>query len=299
MRKELNRMAIFAKVVELGSFSGAATALQIGNSVVSHHVTALEKSAGIQLLNRNTRSLALTEEGRRFYENCQRMMDAAKNAFTDVHSHKGSPRGTVRVTAPYNLGVSFLSRCFGGFHDLYPGIDFDLVLDDSIVNLIEEGFDLALRVGWLAETRMQAVRLASFSMVPCATPAFLKKHGTPRKPEDLAGLPWVSITQLSHPQRLTLESRSSRRRTVRLNPAIRTNTGIAARQLILEGKFTGVVPDYSVKNELAKGTLIRLLPDWRSREGAISAVFPHRDHLPTKTRVLIDFLKAEFRKHYG
>jgi DNA-binding transcriptional LysR family regulator len=299
MLPNLHRMAIFAKVVELNSFSAAAAELGLGKSVISHHVRALEAHAGAQLLNRSTRSLALTEQGRHFYDCCQQMLVAANGAFTDIDTSLVDPRGTIRITAPYNLGVAFLCRCLGAFNELYPKVSFDLILEDSILNIIEEGFDLALRVGWLSDSRAHAVKLAPFSMVPCATPALLRRQLTPKAPEDLSELRWVSITQLPHPQRVILENRNGRRRTVKLTPAIRTNTGIAARQLVLDGSYAGLLPDYSVKREIASRELVRLLPDWHTRQGAISAVYPRREHLPAKTRLLIDFLKSEFRKQFG
>jgi DNA-binding transcriptional LysR family regulator len=298
MLHNLHRMAIFAKVVEVNSFSAAAAALGVGKSVVSHHVRALERDVGARLLNRSTRSLALTEDGRHFYERCLQMLAAAKSAFAEIEMSTASPHGTIRITAPYILGVSFLCRCLGRFAEQYPKVSFDLVLEDPISNLIEEGFDVALRVGWLSDTRVHAVKLAAFNMVPCATPALLRGQMTPKAPEDLLHLRWVSITQLPHPERVTLENRSGRRRTVKLKPALRTNTGIAALQLVLEGKYAGLLPDYSVKGDMMSGKLIRILPDWHTCPGAISAVYPHREYLPTRTRFLIDFLKTEFKNRY-
>ena len=289
-------MAVFAKVIEQGSFSRAAAALGLGKSVVSQHVVQLERSLGTQLINRSTRSLALTEEGQEFYARCRQMVDLAEGALAQVDAHKARPTGTIRLTASYNLGVSFLIARLSSFKALHPDISIDLILDDAQVNLIEEGFDLALRVGRLADTRLHAIRLASCRMMLCASPGYIARSERLRNPSDLINHPWVSITQLPHPERVTLKYKDGHQQTLRVHPAIKTNTGIAARSFLLEGVGVGLLPDYAVVDELANGALVELLPDWReASDRPISAIYPGGLHVPMKVRLLIDFLKTEFR----
>lgn len=295
MIRDLHRMAVFVTVIQHGSFSRAAAALGLGKSVVSQHVALLEKGLGVQLINRSTRSLALTEAGREFYNRCRQMMDVAEGAIAEIDAQKLSPAGTIRMTASYNVGVSFLIARLSEFRGKYPDIDIDLWLDDAIVNLIEEGFDLALRVGPLADTRLHAVTLAQCRMVLCASPAYLAQHKAPEHPADLVHHPWVSITQLPHPERVILVNRSGKRQTLRLRSAVKTNTGIAARSFILESVGIGLLPDYAVTSELAAGGLVELLPDWReATDRPISAIFPTREHMPLKVRLLVDVLKRDF-----
>ncbi len=300
MLKDLYRMGVFAKVVEAGSFSGAATGLGLGKSAVSEQVRALEQSIGVQLLARSTRALALTADGRRYYARCRQMLEAAEGASLDLDAQRQEPSGTIRLTAPYNLGLTFLIAQLSRFRGRHPRIDLDLVLDDSISNLIEEGFDLALRVGPLTDTGLHAVRLVRCRMVVCAAPEWVSAHFLPKAPEDLMKVPWVSISQLPHPERLVLANRNGVRRTVRVKAAVRTNGGMAARSFIVSGAGVGILPDYAVKDELESGALIRLLSDWHEeKERPISAIFPSRAQMPARVRVLLEFLKEAFQQRYG
>jgi DNA-binding transcriptional LysR family regulator len=295
--KQLYRMAVFAKVAEHGSFSAAAAALGLGKAVVSEHVRALELAAGAQLLNRSPRAVALTEEGRRFYAPCRRIVELGNGAFLDLDESRRSPRGAIRLSAPYQLGLTFLVGRLQAFRALYPEVAIELVLDDGIVNVIEGGYDLALRVGWLRDTRLRAARLARFRLVLCAGRGYFAQRPPPKQPADLEAHPWVSITRLPHPDRLTLQRRGQRR-SVRLVPAIKTNSGLAARRFILAGAGIGALPDYGVRQELDAGDLIPVLPEWSLPEGVIAAVFPQREPMALRLRRLLDFLRAEFSRHY-
>ncbi|HSV54507.1 MAG TPA: LysR family transcriptional regulator [Burkholderiaceae bacterium] len=293
MIKELYRMAVFAEVVEQGSFSKAATTLGLGKSIVSAHVAALEKRIGAQLLTRSTRALSLTQEGIAFYENCRRMVAAGEDAFTTVESRRVSVSGTIRLTSSYNVGVSFLIAALARFKDAYPDVSFDLVLEDSISHVIEERFDLAVRVGRLPDTGLFATQLGNCSMLLCAAPSFVRRYGKITKPEELAKVPWVTITQLPHPEKLHLvHQKTAQRLTVGIHGAVKTHSGIAAREFVRCGTGVGLLPDYAVHGDLSKGDLIRILPAWNeANDRPISAVFPSRDRIPTRVRLLIDFLR--------
>ncbi|HSV53667.1 MAG TPA: LysR family transcriptional regulator, partial [Burkholderiaceae bacterium] len=286
MIKELYRMAVFVEVVEHGSFSKAAATLGLGKSIVSAHVAALEKRIGAQLLTRSTRALSLTQEGSAFYESCRRMVSAGEDAFTTVESHRASVSGTIRLTASYNVGVSFLIADLARFREIHPDVSFDLVLEDSVSHVIEERFDLAVRVGRLPDTGLFATQLGNCRMLLCASPAFLKTHGKVSKPDDLARLPSVTITQLPHPEKLHLvHRRSAQQLTISLQGAIKTHSGIAAREFVRCSAGIGLLPDYAVEKDLRQGDLVRILPAWdEAHERPISAVFPSRDRLPTRVR---------------
>lgn len=299
MLRDLYRMAIFTKVVESGSFSKAATALGLGKSVVSQHVLTLEKSVNAQLINRSPRSFALTEEGRRFYEACVLMTEHAEAALNSLDQMQAEPRGTVRISASYNLSLNFLIRALADYQHKYSKVEIELVVEDAISNVIEAGFDLCLRTGWLRESRLYAVRLGTFRLIPCASPAYLEQRGAPKCPEDLAGVPWVSITQLPHPDRLEMSRADGQWLSVKINSVVRTNTGVAARTFIAGGNLVGLLPDYAVLDDLREGRLVRLLPEWNTEEGTISAVFPHKEHMTPRLRLLIDHLRAAFQRHYA
>ena len=297
--RDLYRMAVFARVVECGSFSRAAAALGLGKSVVSEHVLTLEKSLATQLINRSPRSFALTEEGRRFYEACLRMTEQAEAALDTLDQMRSEPHGTMRISASYNLGVNFLVRALADYQRQHPKVTIDLLLDDSISNVIEGGFDVCLRTGWLKDSRLYTVRFGAFRMVPCAGPAFLALRPAPTDPAELASVSWVTITQLPHPDRLEMVRADGQRRSVRIVSAVRTNTGVAARGFIVAGDVVGLLPDYAILDDLREGRLFRLLPDWTTEEGTISAVFPHKEHMTPRLRLLLDHLRIAFQRRYA
>jgi DNA-binding transcriptional LysR family regulator len=296
MLKELYRMAVFAKVVECGSFSKAAAALELGKSVVSAHVAALERRSGAQLINRSTRALSLTQEGKTFYESCRQMVAAGESAFAAVESQRVQATGSVRLTSSYNLGVSFLIAQLTLFRQAHPEVLFDLVLEDSVSNLIEEHFDLAVRVGRLPDTGLFATEIGVCRMVLCASREFVRAHPEIAMPEDLLRVPWVSITQLAHPERLDLvHGATGQTLALRLPATVKTHAGIAAREFVRSGVGVSLLPDYAVREDLQRGDLVHLLPQWKEANvRPISALFPSRDRLPTRVRLLIEFLRKSF-----
>lgn len=286
-------MAVFAQVVEHGSFSKAAAALGLGKSIVSAHVAALERRIGAQLLTRSTRALALTQEGSVFYENCRRMVSAGEDAFATIESHRANVSGTIRLTSSYNVGVSFLIAQLARFRQAYPDVSFDLVLEDSVSNVIEERFDLAVRVGQLADTGLFATELGTCRMILCASPQLLSDHPKIKTPDDLARLPWITIMQMPHPEKLHLaHARTGQRLTLGLQATIKTHSGIGAREFVRCGAGIALLPDYAVDKDILRGDLVRILPAWNeAHPRPISAVFPSRDRLATRLRLLIDFLR--------
>lgn len=296
MIKQLHRMAVFAQVVESGSFSKAAVSLGLGKSVVSSHITALEKKLGAQLITRSTRALELTQEGQAFYEGCRQMVAAGEQAFAVVDSQRAVVSGSIRLTSSYNFGVSFLIPRLTAFRKLYPAVSFDLVLEDSVSHVIEERFDLALRVGRLPDTGLFATKLGNCKMLLCASPALLAEYPAIRQPVDVLQLPWVSITQLAHPEKLLLVHKNSKQRiSLDVQQSVKTHSGIAAREFIRAGAGVGILPDFAVFADLASGQLTQILPDWQEAdERPISAIFPNRDRRPIRVTLLIEFLLRSF-----
>jgi DNA-binding transcriptional LysR family regulator len=296
MLKELHRMAVFAQVVERGSFSKAAAALGLGKSVVSAHVGALERRLATQLIQRSTRALSLTEEGAAFYESCRQMVAAGEAAFATVESRSVAASGSIRLTCSYNFGVTFLIAALARFREAHPEVSFDLVLEDAVSNVIEGRFDLAVRVGRLPDTGLHATEIGVCRMLLCTSREFAKSHEKVSVPQDLLKLPWISITQLPHPEKLELlNSRSAQRLSLRLHAAFKTHSGIAAREFVRCGAGMAVLPDFAVADDLRRGELVRLLPAWEeANPRPISALFPSRERLPTRVRLLIEFLRQEF-----
>lgn len=296
MLKELYRMAVFAQVIERGSFSKAAVALGLGKSVVSAHVAALERKLGTQLVNRSTRALSLTQEGEAFYLSCRQMVTAGESAFATVESKRVAASGSIRLTASYNFGVSFLIAQLAQFRQAHPDVSIDLVLEDSVSNIIEERFDLALRVGRLPDTSLFATEIGVCHMLLCASPQMAASKPKLSSPPDLLRLPWISITQLPHPEKLELiHTRTKQRQTVRLHAQVKTHSGIAAREFVRRGAGVALLPDYAVSEDLRRGDLVQLLPSWQeAHPRPISALYPSRNRLPTRVRMLVDFLRQSF-----
>ena len=295
--KELYRMAVFARVVENRSFSAAAQKLGLGKSVVSQHVRALEERLGVCLINRNTRSFSLTDEGARFHSHCVNMLETAELAFNSVNSSKEVARGLIRITAPQNLGLSFVVGLLHRFKATYPNIAIDLGLDDSVLNLIEDHVDIAIRVGPLRNSGHHVIKLSSYELVICAGRLFPKDR-LPKSPEDLVTAPWVEIPRASIGQRVTFSRANGTTKTVKVYPSITTNSGVAAQAFIRAGDGIGILPNYAVREELKSGEIIRVLPDWKLPSGNISAVFPS-SQLPPRSRLFLDFAKGDFKNAFA
>ena len=287
-------MAVFAKVVEAGSFSGAAEALGLGKSVVSSHIGKLEENLGTQLLVRTTRSLGLTPEGRRFYEKCRQLLDVAESARAELDTGMQRHAGLVRISCSVNFGINVLCRLLPRFHERHPDVQIDLTLDDNPVDLNEEHIDLAIRMGDVEDSGLRMTRIGHARLTLCASRQWVRANA-PKGPSDLRPHAWIAIAQLPNPDRLKLRHRNGETSTINFESAYRTNSGIAAKTLVLQGAGIGLLPDYAIVEETKAGTIERLLPHWEveRRKRPFSLIYPDRDKLPVRTRALIDFLKAE------
>jgi DNA-binding transcriptional LysR family regulator len=289
-------MAVFAKVVENRSFSAAAQRMGLGKSVVSQHIRSLEETLGVRLINRNTRSFSLTDDGDRFFHHCLQMLEMADAALSVVSTRQASVRGQLRISAPHNLGLTFLVGLIHRFRDRYPDIKIDLALDDAVVNLIDDQVDIAIRVGPLRDSSNCVVRLCSYELIMCAGKLFPKKQ-LPMEPAELVELPWIEVPRQSIGHRLKLVRADGARKTVQIYPSVTTNSGLAAQALIRMGDGIGILPNYAVLPDFKAGNLVRVLPSWGLPPGSISAVFPSTQ-LPHRARLFLDFAKVEFKSAF-
>ncbi|MGD9500882.1 MAG: LysR family transcriptional regulator [Methyloceanibacter sp.] len=290
-------MAVYAKVVENRSFSAAAKKLGLGRSVVSQHIRSLEDGLGVRLINRNTRSFSLTDDGDRFFQHCVHILETAEAALNTINSKQTPVRGLLRIAAPHNLGLSFVVDLIHRFRARHADIEIDLSLDDAIVNLIAEQVDIAIRVGPLRDSRHHFVRLCSYQLIVCAGKTFPRDR-LPKEPADLVSVPWIEVPRQSIGHRLTLIQANGSSKTVKIYPNITTNSGLAAQALIRMGEGIGILPDYAIAEELRNGSLLRVLPKWRLPSSSISAVFPN-PQLPPRSRLFLDFAKSEFKTAFG
>jgi DNA-binding transcriptional LysR family regulator len=280
----------FIKVVETGGFTNAASELGLSKSVVSRRINDLENRLGARLLNRTTRRLSPTEVGQAFYERCKRILADIQEAEAAVTNLQTAPRGTLRVSAPTSLGRIHLAPILGEFMRTYPDISLDVSLNDRFVDLVDEGFDLAIRVGHLRDSSLIATRLASARRIAIASPAYLAEHGEPQTLSDLSAHECMVYTATEGGDLWRLNGTDGPR-TIRISGRVHTNDGEVMCRLAMAGHGIAVVPTFVCDELLRSGQLQVILSKVLEDEVGIYAVYPHSRHLSPKVRALVDFLK--------
>ncbi|HEX2889882.1 LysR family transcriptional regulator [Vineibacter terrae] len=289
----LDGIAAFARVVDSGSFSAAARRLRISKSAVSAHVQRLEGRLGVRLLNRTTRRLSVTEAGAAYYRHCARILAEAEAAEQAAGALQREPRGTLRISAPDTFGSLHVAPAVTAFLARYPDLGVDISLSPAHVNLVDEGLDLAIRIGVLEDSPLVVRRLAPSRLIVCAAPAYLKKRGTPREPHELAGhnclctslLPWGDEWRLA-----------GKRGEVRVAVAgsFRTNSAEMLRAATIDGIGIAVLPSWAVAEPLRTGALQRVLDTWAPPASTIYAVYPDNRLMSMKVRAFVDHLARHF-----
>lgn len=291
----LTDIAIFVKVVESGSFSAAADKLDLSRAAASKSVSRLEERLGARLLNRSTRRLSLTEAGTALYGRSRDALAALQEAELAVDRLQSVPRGTLRVSGPVYFGVHHLTPVLAEFLERYPDVDADVQLDDRLVNIVEEGFDVAIRVTELKDSSLVSRRLAPCRSVVCASPEYWERRGKPLHPEDLAAHNCFVYSNLSSPNVWRFIDADDRETAVHVRGNLRFNNTEMARTAALRGMGVIRLPTFYVGDDLREGRLAPVLPDYRvAFQASIYAVYAARDHLPPKVRAFIDFLAERF-----
>jgi len=284
-------MQTFNAVVDAGSFVRAAETLSMSKAAVSRYVGDMETRLGVRLLHRTTRRLSLTDEGQLFYARSKELLDALEGAEAEVTSRNEAATGLLRVNAPFTFGILHLAPLWGQFKAQNPKVALDITLADRLVDLVEEGYDVAIRIATLESSTLVSRRLASTRMVLCASPRYLEQHGTPLHPHDLSGHAVISYSYWSTRDEWRFDGPDGPV-SVKTQPIISTNSGDTCRAAALADQGVILQPSFLVGKDLAEGTLVELMPQFRSLELGIYAVYPTRKHVPTKVRALIDFLQA-------
>jgi DNA-binding transcriptional LysR family regulator len=287
-------MAVFVKVVEASSFAAAARHFGMSPAMVSKHVQTMEERLGIRLLNRTTRHVSATEVGQNYYERCLRILadlDEAERAAGDLQT---APRGRLRVTAPVSFGIRHLGPAIADYLAAYPDVIVDLNLDDSYVDLLENGIDLAVRAGQLADSSLIARKLFTVETFVCASPGYLSLNGTPATPRDLAVHDCLIYTHATPHNVWSFTGPDGSEHVVRVNGRFLANNGDALKTLALSGAGIVLAPDFILEDELRTGRLVPLLPEYTKTGIPVHAVYSHSRFLSAKTRTFIDFLGARF-----
>lgn len=290
---DLQHLESFLAVVRAGSFVGAAEATGLSKAAVSRHVAELESKLGVRLLHRTTRRLSLTDDGQRFHARAGELVEALQELEAETASSVGEAIGLLRINAPVTFGNLHLAPLWPRFTTANPKVSLDITLNDRVVDLVDEGYDLAIRITTLGDSQLVSRRLASTRMVLCASPGYLAGHGTPEHPRELADHQVLAYSYWTTGDDWRFEGPEGEV-TVRVQPRIHTNSGDTCRIAALDGQGIILQPDFLVGPDLRAGTLVELMPAYRSIELGIHAVFATRKHLPMKTRRLVDFLVEAF-----
>lgn len=286
-------MAAFAKVVDSGGFTAAARKLDLSRAMVSRLVQQLEDDLGTRLLNRTTRRLSLTEAGRAYHERCVVLLGEMAALDSSVSELSHEARGTLRVNAPVSFGAQHVAPFVAEFLQRHPQAAIELTLNDRFVNLVEEGYDVAIRIGQLVDSSLVARKLAPVRVCVCASPDYISTHGAPGQPSDLSRHNCLTYRYSAQGDEWTFE-RTGDRQSVRVRGNLDANSGEALLQAGLRGLGIALQPTFIAADALRRGDMVRLLPDWKIPDIAVYAVYPHRRHLTTKVRLFVDFLAEQF-----
>lgn len=287
----LNRIVVFVAVVEAGSLTAAAERLGLAKTMVSKHLQRLEAELGATLLARTTRKLSLTEAGEAFYEASRLLIRDAETAVLAAGRNVTELRGTLRVTAPVDYGVNVIAPLVVRLRQSHPGLKIELLTGDRLFDLVGEGIDVAIRLGTLADSNLQAVRIATFSHWLVCHPGMIRK--TPAAPEEVASLPFVGLSVLPHPLTWKFQGPRNVVRTIQFEAPVMANTAHVVHAVAVAGGGLVILPNFAVAEDVAAGRLIRLLPKWKLPDGGVHAVFPATRYRPQKVQAFIDALSAQ------
>ncbi|HWU52074.1 MAG TPA: LysR family transcriptional regulator [Tahibacter sp.] len=290
---KLQAMQLFVRVVDSGSYTAAADQMEISRALASKLVQALEDQLGVRLLHRTTRKLSLTEAGERYYQRVSEILGSLNEAEALAAEFQADPRGRLRVSAPMSFAIHHLGAAVAEFQQRHPRIELELTLNDRQVDLVEEGFDMAVRIAKLADSSLVARRIAPCRMLLVASPDYLRRAGEPQHPQELVAHNYLSYTLAARRDEIVLVS-GAERETVNLNGSLRVNNGDVIASAAAAGLGFCISPSFLVWQRLQRGELVQLLPQWQIPEIAVHAVYPAGRTLPAKTRSFIDYLVERF-----
>ena len=291
----LDELEAFVKVVEQESFSEAGRQLGISKSYVSKQLSRLEDRLGARLLNRTTRQLTLTDVGAMFYERCVEVLSELEQAERAVGQLQGAPRGLLRLSLPVSFGVRYLSPVISTFMARYEELNVEVAFSDRTVNIVDEGFDLAVRIGQLRDSSLFARKLTGTSRFLVASPSFIARHGELNHPGQLREVPCLRYTYQSGGLSWRFVHQDSGEESlVMVDGPLTVNNGDAIVEAAKQGIGAALLPDFFINDLIARGELVKMLEPWDCGDGAVWAVYPHNRHLSAKVRLFVDFMAEHF-----
>lgn len=292
----LTALRVFRQAVELGSFAEVSRRVGLSPAAISKNIGELETHVGARLLNRTTRRMSLTEAGAIYYERIARILDDLAEADSSLGPLQHMPSGVLRVCAPMTLTLTCLSAAIPRFLDRYPMLSIDLNMDDRRVDIVKEGYDIAIRGSdSLEDTGLIARRLMTLTHVVCGTPAYFERFGIPERPDELQNHSCVQFTLSGHPDEWEFR-RAGRTVRVAIDGRYKVSSSLAVRDALRAGFGLTLIPQIYVREDLAQGRLRTVLHDWSPVETSIYAVYPSRRHVVAKVRAFLDFLVDELRE---
>ncbi len=287
-------LSALVRTVDRGSQAAAARELGITPAMVGRYIQGLEDRLGTRLLNRTTARQSLTEAGAAFYARASAILEQLEEADTIASDRQAEPHGTLRVNAPMSFGARHLSTAVSGFCDRYPGVRVEMVLNDRVVDLVEEGYDVAVRIGRLADSGLVARRLSACRLAVCASPGYLARRGWPGMPADLRKHNCLLYAYAGDINAWRFQNEYGEEE-VRLSGNLVANNGDALLASALAGQGIILQPTFIVAEALRQGRLVQVLPGWRLADLSVNAVYPSARHLSPKVRSFVDFLASRFR----
>jgi DNA-binding transcriptional LysR family regulator len=279
----------FMNVLELRSYTAAARKLGLSRSHLSKQITSLEDGLGVRLLNRTTKHVSPTEIGEAYYEVCSRAFGELENAEADLGALRRMPRGRLKILAPKSLAVLELVDASRSFAGAYPDLEVEIFIEDQLLDIVERGFDLALRFGEQPDSALVARKIATFTLIPCATPRYLKKYGIPRRPADLSHHNCLRHLGMTKDSSWRFQEKGEEVATA-VHGRISSNSTVFLRECVLHGEGIGLMPSYSVRKDIKARRLRPLLTKYATTSLPLYAVHPGHRHLATKVRICVDFL---------
>jgi len=290
---KLTSMRAFARVVDTGSFSEAARSMRLSRSAISKYVIDLEADLGVQLLHRTTRSASPTDNGRAYYERCVAILADIEEADATVSQLQASPRGTLRVNAPMSFGTLHLGKAIAAFMKRYPELRIHLILSDQQIDTVQEGFDVTIRIADLSDSSLISRRIVPAHRLMCASPTYLKQHGTPKYPDDLRAHELLSYDYLGTGVQWKLTGKDGDH-WLNAPSKLCTNNAEILRDAAIDGLGIALLPTFIAGPYLRSGELRRVLSEYRAPELTVCALYPPTRYVSAKVRAFIDFLVERF-----
>jgi DNA-binding transcriptional LysR family regulator len=291
----LRAYEVFVTIVDKGSFTRAADALDTSPANVTRYVNELEAHLGVRLLNRTSRKLSLTESGEALHERCRTILDEVSEAEAMASSSSVKPRGRLRINAPLSFGVLHLAPLWPVFMRKHPEVELEIALIDRVVDIVEEGYDLAIRISRTGSVSHVGRKLATSRNIVCASPDYVRQHGAPTAPADLKDHTCVGYTYAASADEWRFTDGTGKPQAVKVAAVMHTNNGDTARAMALAGQGITWQPTFLIGEDLKAGRLVPLMPGYRMADIDILAVYPSRRHLSAKVRVMVDFLAEAFK----